>query len=311
MTRRSLHPLLSLPLAALVLFGLAAEAWAGNPGDAGLLSLRLGVGAREAGMGEAGVASSTGAAAVWWNPANNVFADFQTEVVLQTQRYLDLFDQHAAAVAHRAGGGVIGVMFTGFYSDPITRYSEEPVGVPGGEFEPYDVAFGVSYARPLGSGFGIGVTAKMVYEKIDVYTDTGFAFDIGLSHKAVIEGLMFGATVTNLGGQMNLKDQPFDLPTAVRLGAAYTPPGAGLAGKVTLVGDVVMPNDANEKAHVGGEFRLLPELALRVGTRINYESQGLTAGAGFKVGRLGVDYAYSDWTNDLSDGHKFSLNLVW
>jgi hypothetical protein len=311
MTRRSLSRILRLPLAALVVSCLGAPALAGNPGDAGVLSLRLGVGAREAGMGEAGAASSTGAAAVWWNPANNVFADFETEVVLQTQRYVGLFDQHAAAVAHKAGGGVIGVIFTGFYSDEITRYDEEPVGVPGGTFEPYDVAFGVSYARRLGESFGVGVTAKLVYEKIDIYDDKGFAFDFSLSHMSVIEGLRFGAALTNVGGQMQLKDQPFDLPTALRLGAAYTPAAEGLLGRLTLAGDVLMPNDTTEKAHLGAELGILPELAIRVGTRVNYESQGLTAGAGFRVGRLGVDYAYSDWTNDLDDGHKFSLSITW
>ncbi|MBE0566448.1 MAG: PorV/PorQ family protein [Krumholzibacteria bacterium] len=310
MTRKMLLPLSGLVLAAL-LAAPAAPALAGNPGDAGVLSLRLGVGAREAGMGETGVASSTGAAAIWWNPANNVFADFDTELVLQTQRYVGLFDQHAAAVAHRAGGGVLGFIFTGFYSDEIERYSDEPVGVPEGTFEPYDVAFGVSYARALGESFGVGATAKLVYERIDIYSDTGFAFDLGITHRAVIEGLVFAATVTNLGGQMNLRDQPFDLPTAFRIGTAWTPTPA-LGGKLTLAGEVLMPNDSTEKAHLGGEYRLLPELALRVGTRVNYESQGLTAGAGFRTGRLGVDYAFSDWTTEgFDDGHKFSLRLTW
>ncbi|MFO7608137.1 MAG: PorV/PorQ family protein [Candidatus Krumholzibacteriia bacterium] len=310
MTRKMFDLLPGLALAALLVVP-APSALAGNPGDAGVLSLRLGVGAREAGMGETGVASSTGAAAVWWNPANNVFADFGTELVLQTQRYVGLFDQHAAAVAHRAGGGVLGFIFTGFYSDEIERYSAEPVGVPEGTFEPYDVAFGVSYARGVGENFAVGATAKMVYERIDIYSDTGFALDLGITHRAVIDGLLFAATVTNLGGQMNVKDQPFDLPTAVRLGAAWSPVTA-VGGKLTLAGEVLMPNDSTEKAHLGGEYRLLPELALRVGTRVNYESQGLTAGAGFRTGRLGVDYAFSDWTTEgFDDGHKFSLRLVW
>jgi len=312
MTRKSLNAILILPVAMLIMAGPATMAVAGSPGDAGLLSLRLGVGAREAGMGETGVAASSGAAAVYWNPANNVFADFETEIVLQHQRYLGLFNQEAAAVAHRVGDGVLGVIFAGFYSDEIERYSVEPVGEYQGSFKPYDVALGVSYAHRLGSSFGLGLTAKMVYEKIDIYSDTGFAFDFFVTHKAVVEGLMFGASLTNVGGQMNLRAEPFDLPTAFRLGAAWTPAGGFAAGKITLAGDIFMPRDSNEKAHVGGEYRLLPELALRVGTRINYTSQGLTAGAGFRTGRLGVDYAYSDWTTEgFNDGHKFSLRIVW
>jgi len=300
----------------LALFALAIAfapgARAGSPGEAGLLSLRMGIGAREAAMGETGVASSFGASAVFWNPANNVFADFETGLVLQHHRYLGLFNHESAAVAHRVGKGVLGVIFMGFYSDSIDRYSAEPVGVPEGTFKPYDVAFGVSYAHPLGESFAAAVTAKLIYEKIDIYSDVGFAFDFFLTHKALIEGLMFAASATNVGSKINLKDEPFNLPTAFRVGAAWTPVGDFLQEKLTLAGDVVVPNDTKEKAHIGVEFNLIPEFSLRAGTRINYENQGLTAGAGFRAGVLGVDYAYEESTVEgFDDGHKFSLNLVW
>jgi hypothetical protein len=300
----------------LALFALAVVfapgARAGSPGDAGLLSLRMGIGAREAAMGETGVASSFGASAVYWNPANNVFADFDTGLVLQHHRYLGLFNHESAALAHKVGKGVLGFIFMGFYSDSIDRYGSEPVGIPEGTFKPYDVAFAVSYAHPLGDSFAAAVNAKFIYEKIDIYSDVGFAFDFFLTHKSLIEGLMFAASATNVGSQMNLKDEPFDLPTAFRIGAAWTPVGDFLQEKLTLAGDVVFPNDTKEKAHLGAELNLIPEFSLRIGTRINYENQGLTAGAGFRAGVLGVDYAYEESTVEgFDDGHKFSLNLVW
>jgi len=298
---------------------IAAIGWgsalAGSPGEAGLLSLRLGVGAREAGMGDAGLATSTGAAAIYWNPANNVLGgDFETELALQHQRYLGLFNQEAAVVAHRVGRGVLGFMFTGFYSDDIDRYvgpDEGPTGIWQGKFRPYDVVLGVSYAMPLGKSFAIGVTGKMIYEKIDIYSDTGFALDIGITHKAVIRGLVFAANVTNLGKDMQLKDDPIPLPRAYRLGAAWSPPDFA-SGKFTVAGDVIMPRDGQEKAHLGSEYRMVPELSLRLGTHVNYESQGLTAGAGFRTGVLALDYAYSQWTEDgFDDGHRFTLRLIW
>jgi hypothetical protein len=299
-------------LTALILVLAGPVSAAGTPGDAGLLSLRIGVGSREAGMGEAGVASSQGASAVFWNPANNVFADFNTSLVLQHHRYLGLFNHEAAAVAHRVGRGVLGFIFTGFYSDSIDRYGVDQVGVPQGTFKPYDVAFGVSYAHPLGESFAAGVNAKFLYERIDIYSDTGFAFDFFLTHKAVIEGLVFAASATNVGGKVNLNEEPFKLPTAFRLGAAWTPAEATLQSRLSITGDVVFPNDSADKAHVGAEYQLIPEFALRLGTRINYENQGLTAGAGFRTGVLGVDYAYEESTVEgFDDGHKFSLNLVW
>jgi len=269
---------LAVLIALVVAFTPVARA--GNAGDAGFLSLRMGIGAREAAMGETGVASSYGAAAVFWNPANNIFADFETGLVLQHHRYLGLFNHEAAALAHRVGKGVLGFTFMGLYSDTIDRYGSEPVGVPEGTFKPYDVSFGVSYAHPIGESFAVAMNAKFIYEKIDIYSDTGFAFDFFLTHKSLIEGLNFAASATNVGGQMNLRAEPFDLPT--------------------------------EKAHVGAEWNIISEFSLRAGTRINYRNQGLTAGAGFRTGVLGVDYAYQQSTVDgFDDGHKFSLNLVW
>lgn len=303
-----------MTLLAVLLLAVAVTpvAWAGSPGDAGLLSLRMGIGAREAAMGETGVASSVGAAAVFWNPANNVFADFETGLALQHHRYLGLFNHESAAVAHRVGKGVLGVTFMGLYSDELQRYGSESVGISEGTFKPYDVALGVSYAHPLGESFAAGMTAKLIYEKIDIYSDTGFAFDFFLTHKAMIEGLVFGASATNLGGKINLNAEPFKLPSAVRVGAAWTPVDSFFKEKFTIAGDVVFPNDTTEKAHVGAEFRIIPEFSLRAGSRINYTNQGWTAGAGFRTGVLGVDYAYEESTVEgFDDGHKFTLNLLW
>ncbi len=305
-------------LSMLIIFSIATVmlligplALAETPGEIGFLSLRMGVGAREAGMGGAGVASSHGASAIFWNPANNVFFDFETEMVLQHHRYLGAFNHESAAVAHKVGAGVLGFIFTGLYSDEIDRYGTEPVGVPEGSFRPYDVSFGLSYAMPIGDRFGVGVTTKMIYQKIDVYSDTGFAFDLFASHQSMIEGLVFAASATNVGGQMNLKSVPFDLPTAYRVGMAWNPANL-LGNRLTFAGDVVFPNDTNEKAHVGVEFFIIPELVLRAGTRVNYDTKDWTAGAGFRTGALGIDYAYQENKIDGFDaGHKFSLNLHW
>lgn len=290
----------------------AATAHAGDPGEVGMLSLRMGIGAREAAMGGAAVAASEGAAAVFWNPANNALNNRGTDLLLQHQRYLGLFNHEAAAVAHRAGGGVIGVVFSGLYADEQIRRGEDQVGVPEGTFRPYDAAIGVSYARAFGERVAFGATAKFLYETIDIYSDTGLAVDLFVAHRAMIDGLVFGASLTNLGSQMTLRTQPFDLPAAARLGAAWTPTAPWLSGRLTMAADVVFPNDNTEKGHLGAEYRLLGEFALRAGTRLNYDNQGLTAGAGFRTGRVGVDYAFEESkVSGFDDGHKFSLVIAW
>lgn len=298
--------------AAVCLLLAVSPAAAADPGEVGLLFLRMGIGAREAAMGGAAVASSEGAAAVFWNPANNVLLDRGTDLVLQHHDYLGNFKHEAAAVTHRAGGGVIGLMFSGLYADELVRRGEDEIGVPQGTFRPYDVAFGLSYARAVGNRLAAGLTAKFIYESIDINSDSGFAFDAFLTHHALIEGLVFGASLTNVGGQMNLDEQPFDLPTAARIGAAWTPASALLRGRLTLAADMVFPNDTTEKTHLGAEYRLLGEFALRAGTRLGYDNQGLTAGAGFRAGRLGIDYAYEESkVSGFDDAHKFALLMAW
>jgi len=287
------------------------SATAGKPGESGFLSLRLPVGAREAGMGNTGVASSQGAAALYWNAAILPYLDHKTDLLLQHQRWLSLFNRETAYLAHRTKYGEIGFIFQGFYSDEITRYDDDAVGIPKGTFRPYDVVFGLSYATKIVETFSAGATVKFLHEEIDVYSDSGFAFDFFLYHQAVIEGLSFGASVTNLGPDIQLNQEPFPLPTAFRIGAAYAPPGNFLLGTWTFAADVIVPNDGTEKAHVGLEWLLIPELALRFGSNLNYDSRSLTFGAGFQKGIIGIGYAYEDMkeSNGLDAGHLFSLSL--
>lgn len=283
----------------------------GEPGDAGLLFLRLGMGTREAAMGGAGVASTEGAAAAYWNPSRAALGAPGTRVLLQQQSWLGTFDYTAASLMHAGDFGAIGLTYAGFYSEEIERYSSETVGVPEGTFSPYDLAFGASYARALSPQFAVGAQAKVVYEKIDIYSGTVLLFDLyGTWRVARLPGLDLGVSATNLGGQMTINSEPFDAPQTITVGMAYSPVSGPLAERVVLAGDVGFFNDGNEKAHLGGEFRLVEQLALRLGYRINYENQGLTAGAGLRVREFGLGYAYENMSDDALDpGHRFSLEF--
>ena len=304
---------LGLLAAALLTFWPAQAVHAGGkPGDAGFLSLRFPVGARETGMGGAGVASATGASAVYWNPALLAFADSGTDVLLQHQRLYDLFDKETAAVAHRTRIGALGFFFSGFYADEIDRYGSEPVGVPEGTFSPHQVAFGVSYARAVASDLTAGLSVKLLHEKIDVFDATGFALDLAVAHRTRIRGLTLGAALSNIGSGLTLNEESYDLPLALRVGAAYDPPQAFFAGNVSFAADVIVPNDGNEKAHLGVEYRLLDALALRVGAKINYEVQGNTAGVGFRRGPVDIGYAYEHMKEGgFESWHRFAVGLSY
>ena len=301
-----------LMVAGMVLLLLAGMALAGTPGESGFLSLRFPVGARETGMGGAGVASSNDAAAVYWNPARLAFQDDGTDLLLQHQRSFGLFDRETAVLSHRTPLGALGVIFSGFYADDIDRTTEESIGETVGTFAPQQISLGVTFGRRINERLAVGAGVKILHEEIDIHAGTGFAFDFFISHKALIEGLWFGASYTNVGSDFTVDAEPYPLPTVLRLGMALDPQLEVLDGKLTLAGDVIFPNDGTEKAHVGAEYRLVPALSLRVGSKVNYESQGLTFGAGFSKGTIEIGYAYEAMVQEGIDSqHRFTVEFAF
>lgn len=294
--------------AALILSSGAALA--GTPGESGFLSLRYPVGARETAMGGTGVASSDGAAAVYWNAARLAFEEDGTELMLQHQRSFGLFDKETAVLAHRTPLGALGVIFSGFYSDDIDRTTSENVGEPVGTFAPQQISLGVTFGRRINERLALGVGVKLLHEEIDIDAGTGFAFDVFVSHKALVEGLWLGASYTNFGSDFTVDSAPYPLPSVLRLGMAWDPQVEALDGKLTVAGDVIFPNDGTEKAHVGAEYRLVPALSLRFGSNLNYETKGLTYGAGFRRGTIDIGYAYEDsMTEGLDSQHRFMVRF--
>ena len=303
-----------LALTATLLLAIPTAALAGgSPGDAGLLFLRMGMGAREAAMGGTGVASAEGASAAYWNPALLAFAGDGTSFLLQQQSWMGLFDYTAAAVTHHGSFGVLGLTFAGLFSEKIDRYSSEPVGVPEGTFSAYDLAFGASYSRAFTDELAVGMQAKIVYERIDIYSGTLLIYDVFLAwNLRHMPGLSLGVSATNLGGDMTINQQPFQPPKAVNVGGAWTPHSGRMAHRLTIAGDIGFYKDGQEKAHLGCEVKVVPELALRVGYRFKYENQGLTAGMGLRHGVLGLGYAFENITDSALDpGHRFSLEFFF
>jgi hypothetical protein len=309
MMSRSLYPILALAV-MVALCAPVERVLAGSPGEAGLLSMRLGIGGRGGGMGETGVATAVDATAMYWNPANMAYAA-GTQVSVQHMEYFGLFRQEALTLSHETPYGSFGLIFSGFYSDDIDRTAPEPVGVTQGTFRPYDVVAGLGYSRAF-EQFAVGVVAKFAYERVDAYSGSAPAVDIGITHRAVIDGLVLAAAVQNLGPTVTLDQEEFNLPRTVRAGLAYRPLGMDVAGLDRLLGtaEIVMPNDGNSRLHAGVEFELDPSFQLRAGHRFQYDTWGPTFGAGFQRAGLRVDYAFMSNANDFDTTHRFSLSLV-
>jgi len=289
----------------------ATAATAGDPGDSGLLSMRLGVGARNGAMAETGAATTTDANAIYWNPGGLAYLE-GTDLSFQHMEYFGLFRSESLTLGHRTEFGTLGLLVNGFYSDELERTAESPAGVSQGTFQPYDFVAGVAYAHQIGE-FGVGATVKMVYERIDVSDGLGVAFDLGVMTRTRVDGLTLGAAFSHLGSDFSLDGgEKFPLPAVVRAGFAYSPPQLESRGwgRAQIAGDVLLPNDGNGRIHAGVEYLLHESFALRAGQRFNYETASYSFGAGFSRSNLRVDYAFLQSENDIDATHRFSVGFT-
>ena len=305
----SLRRVLSAAALACVLLAAAQPVWAsGDPGDAGALFLRIGMGARASAMGEGYIAVAEDASTVYWNPAA-MAAVLGTYLQFTHDEYLLSARVEQVALTHETRYGTMGLSFTGMYMDDMERREDVPTAMPLGTFSVYDASFAFGFARYILPNTSVGATAKPVYQKIDAWSASGWAFDIGIFHVARIDGLKLAAVVGNLGAPMKFIEEEYALPRFIKVGGSYERETATLRGRFMFTLDGVWVNDGDPKQNLGAEYMYRRTIAVRAGYKAGYDSYGGTFGLGIRYKKLDVDYAFILVRNDLGDNHRFSLGL--
>lgn len=295
-------------LVLLIVATAPPAARAGNPGDAGALFLRVGMGARASGMGEAFTGAAEDASAVYWNPAA-MAAVLGTRVMFTHNEYMQAMRLEQIALTHETEYGTIGLGFTGLYMDEMDRYDDSPSATPLGTFSAYDVCFSVGFARHLIPNLAAGVVVKPVHEKIDEETATGLAFDLGLYHISQVPGVKFAVVAANVGAPMKFVTQEFALPRTIKIGGSYEREVPRIRGAILATVDVVFPNDDDARPHLGAEYGYDRRVFVRAGYKGGYDTQGATFGLGVRWRQFDLDYGVLFGGNDLGDSHRVSLSL--
>jgi hypothetical protein len=279
-------------------------ALAAEPGETGLAFLKIGVGARAAAMGEAYAAVAQDATAIYWNPAGIANAPGPEFHASHNEWISDVRYEYIAAVQGKKGqafGAHLGLLHMGELEgrDNDGNFTES--------FRAYDLTAGLTWARRLSRSFELGVTGKVLYEKIFDYSATGWALDGGVRYRTGLKGLTMAATASNLGPEMKFIDESFLLPINLRLGTAYRTRSV-LEGLI-LAADVKFPNDTGARGHVGAELQLHEIFALRGGAKLGYDEELGSVGFGINYRDFGFDYAYTPFsdTSELGDAHRVSV----
>lgn len=215
-------------------------------GEATVLFLIINPGARQGGMGEAGVALADDATAIYWNPAGLAFqyedpeVDKKGEVTLMHVNWLpqfnlsDMYYDYAAGRYHWQDVGTLGMAIQ-YISYGESIYTGEGGPEELGRFNSSEVSVTGSYALKLKSNLGLGVNLKYIYSRLSPIEVTvgaekgkgiasGFAVDLGvLWHPGFAKKLSLGANLSNVGPKISYVDytQADPLPTNLRLGLAY------------------------------------------------------------------------------------------
>ena len=284
-------------------------------GTAGAQFLELGVSARAIGMGDAFLAISDDASAVYYNPAG-LTQIAEREAVFTHVSYLADINYDFAGLAYPTAkfGGVWGV---GFYmlnagDMDVTHYEGYEDNYSTGQtFTAKDYALSLSYARSLTDRFSVGMTLKLIEELLDTERAIGWAADMGTLYDTGFKGFKIAMVVSNFGPDLKFIEEECPLPMNFKFGGVFDIYRAE-NHMATFSVEGSHPNDNLEKFNAGMEYWFRDMFSLRFGNHFEYDTGGISAGCGLKLyvseRQLKFDYGYHDM--EILEGfHRFSVGL--
>lgn len=309
---------LALTLAGLLLIAGAARAQFDLGGQrAGTSSgsfLKIGVGARAVGLGEAFVAVANDPSTIMWNPAGLASLLRQEVQFSHTAWPGDInHDFLVYVMPSKRLGGSIGVQ-VGMLTTRLDETDEyHPFGT-GREFTYSDFVAGLAYGRRWTDKLLIGAGVKYVREDLGsqvggpvtsaTLVDLGSIYYLGYGSVRIATSLSnFGAELTPSGtyvspytGERRNYDG-FDPPMQFRYGLAFEPIET-TQQRLTVATEITQPADNSQRIKAGLEYTWMRRYSLRCGYNFNSDVMKLSAGFGavvpMKLAQASIDYAYTD-----------------
>lgn len=286
--------------------------------------LKIGVGARASALGEAFVAISNDASALYWNPAGLV--QFKDDQVFFSHNMwvVDINHDYVGAVYHMDETNAFGVSFTSLSMNDMPVTTEYAPNGTGEYFGFSDMALSLTYSRKMTEQFSFGGSVRYIEETLDKLKMRGVMIDLGTYYWTGLGSTRFAVAVSNFGNQLapdgkvvllgkrEKSDwQAFSPPTTFRIGFAFEPYESEM-NKLTASIQLNHPNDNSENLATALEYSWKNTFYLRGGYKFNVEEQNYSFGAGvnlpISIANVTVDYAYANFVR-LGTAHRFSIIL--
>jgi hypothetical protein len=273
--------------------------------------LKLSVGARAVGMGEAYSGVADDATALYWNPAALTQVVSQSASFMHAPYLASTFYDYGA-YARRIGNHAFGAGVQYFSAGNIDETDEN--NTPMGSFNPYDLAASLGYGYQFGdAGAALGMAGKFIQSKI-LDKASAFAVDLGALSPLYARRWRFAFTAINLGSKMKFEQESENLPLALRLGSSLR-----LSEHWISALDIAFPKDNDPYFALGTEYVWQATEAFSLAGRLGYNSltagdisgvTGLSLGTGFGFRSFSFDYAFLPY-GGVGLTHRISLSFKW
>ena len=291
----------------IITMALISVSFSQTGGNSGLQFLKLGFGARNVALGDAGSAFSNDLTALFYNPAK-LADNSSSEVMFMHNSWIQGVRSELAGAKTSVFGlpVAIGLNVTNINDIEVRTQPGDPLSKFNANYFSGSIGTGFKVASRLDAGFSI----KYLYENIFVDDANGMAFDLGLNYHTPIDGLELAASVRNLGSMNALRNVSTKLPTEIRGGTSYKVELPG--SKLDLIGGVEFlsyTRDKENHLNLGGEITYDNTFSIRGGYQSGYITKEYTYGMGLIWGNLKLDYAYVPFKLGLGDASMFSIQF--
>lgn len=289
----------------LVLITAFTSNYAQTAGESGLAFLKIGFGARNIAMGNAGSVFSNGVTSQFYNPAKLAYNE-DKELIVMHNNWIQDINSDVIGATTKILGLRIGVGVN------ITSVNDIEVRTKPGEAQAkFDAKFfsgSISTGFEIYNGIKFGVTYKYLYEQFLINEAKGYAWDFGLDYKTQIPNLSVSLVIKNLGSMEALVNEGTVLPREVAAGINYFIDVPEHELNFIVGGEIqrFTKSDINH-INVGGEAMYKNLVAVRMGYQSGYDSRSFTYGFGLMWNNLTFDFAYVPFQQGLGNANLFSL----
>ncbi|MFA7675629.1 MAG: PorV/PorQ family protein [Endomicrobiia bacterium] len=277
-----------------------------NIGTTSAQFLKLGIGAKSAGLGNAVSSVCNGSESIYWNPSNLAYLNQKEFSFSHTMWFEDINYEWLAFAMPTDKYGVFAVAVQYVSYGNLDKIDN--VGVNNGSFSPIDMAVYLSYANRY-KQFNFGGNLKYIYSKIE-NSASAVAIDLGTNYD-FNNKTSIAAVISNFGTDMKFNNEAEPLPFLFKLGGSHF-----ITNDWLVALDLNFPKDNELYINLGTEYMIVAGDNTDFSIRAGYDGRNkdipglnwINLGFGIRYLDYVVDYSFVPY-GEIGMTHRLSFSI--